>query len=136
LAAFLLVVVFALWGCGGPQETLVPVTGKVMVDGKALTTGNISYRPDKAGGNTSKSEPSGEIGPDGTYTLTTGKRKGAPIGKFHVVITADEGIDPKNPSATPKTLIDRKYADPANPILNAEVKENAGAGQYDFDLKK
>jgi hypothetical protein len=134
-AVFLVAVVGSLWGCA-PQEALVPVTGKVMVDGKAMTTGNLSFRPDKAGGNASLSEPHAEIGADGTYTVITDKRKGAPVGKFFVLITADEGIDPKNPSATPKSLLDRKYADPSNPILKVEVTATPKDGQYDFDLKK
>jgi hypothetical protein len=72
----------AAWGCGGSSdgEGLIPVSGKVTVGGKALTKGSVSYRPDKARGNTNPAEPYGEITADGTYTLYTNKKKGAPAG--------------------------------------------------------
>src|SRR5262245_34440886 len=102
----------AVWGCGGSgSANLVPVSGKVLAGGKALTRGTVSFRPDKSRKNLDTAEPSGEIGPDGTYTLYTNKKAGAPPGKYFVLVEASEAIDPKNPSATPKSLIDPKWAD-------------------------
>lgn len=127
-----------LSGCGSETgEKLVPVTGKVTVGGTALPRGNVSFRPDKAGGNTNPAEPYGEIGPDGTYTLFTNKKKGAPPGKYLVMVEASEPIDPKNASATPKSLIDRvKYSNPEKPFFKVEVVEDPSAGKYDLKLEK
>ena len=67
-------------GCGdsgGPK--LVPVVGKVMVDGQPLTAGDgvnasISYRPERGSANTQ--EPAGEIDETGTYRLFTNGKEG------------------------------------------------------------
>ena len=66
--------VHGLTGCGKsdslPALTVFPVNGKVLrADGKALTGGHI-YLVSKAGD--LPVTPSGEIGPDGTFSVTTG----------------------------------------------------------------
>ena len=100
IPAFLVLASIFFTSCGEPQVPLTPVKGKITVNGKALTTGNISFRPDNAGGNSSILEPSGDVADDGTYTIFTGKRPGAPVGKYFVLVTAYEPIDPNKPSAT------------------------------------
>lgn len=133
------VILLAIMGCAGSATdnlVLVPVTGKVTVGGKALHTGSVSFRPDKARGNTSTVESHGDIAEDGAYTLFTNKKPGAPVGKYIVLVTASEDIDPRNPSATPKELVDRKYADPDRPLLQVEVEAGPKAGQYDLSLSK
>jgi hypothetical protein len=102
----------------------VPVSGKVTVAGKPLPRGSVSFRADTGRGNTATAEPYGEIQPDGTYTLYTGKKRGAPVGKYVVLVAATEDVDPKNPSATPKSLVDPRYADPDKPILQVDVVDN------------
>jgi hypothetical protein len=127
----------AVWGCGssGP-DGLVPVSGKVTVGGKALTKGSVSFRADKLRGNTSTAEPYGQINEDGTYTLYTNKRAGAPVGKYVVLVEASEEPDPNNPSATPKAIVDPKYSDPERPILQIDVVDNPKPGHYDLPLPK
>ena len=65
-------------GCNSGTGKLVPVRGKVTVAGRPLTKGSVSFRPDKARGETGTAEPYGDIGPDGTYTLSTNGKPGAP----------------------------------------------------------
>ncbi|MCI0377838.1 MAG: hypothetical protein L0215_09540 [Gemmataceae bacterium] len=125
-------------GCGGGSSgpSLTPVSGKVSVGGKLLTRGSVSFRPDTARGNKDLSEPFGEIGPDGAYKLHTGKRLGAPLGKYVVLVAATEDVDPNKPSDTPKSLVPLKYSDPDMPILQLDVVENPKPGHYDLDLPK
>ena len=124
-----------LTGCSSGTGKLVPVQGKVTVAGQPLTKGSVSLRPDKARGETITAEPYGTIGPDGTYTLSTDGKPGAPVGKYVVLVVATEDPDP-NSSATPKSLIHPKYADPDTIHLQVEVVENPRPGQYDLDLQK
>src|SRR5436190_21575646 len=97
-------VVLALWGCGEQKpDNLLPVSGQIKVDGQPFTRGSISLRADKAKGNSSTVQPYGTVESDGTYKMYTGKHGGAPAGKYFVLVTATEDIDPKNGSATPKS---------------------------------
>lgn len=135
VALVMVLLTLYLGGCSGSgQEPLVPVSGKVMLDKKPLTRGSVSFRADKARGNNSTVEPYGSIEPDGTYTLYTNKRKGAPVGKYIVLVTASEDIDPANPSAAPKPIVHPKYSDPDRPILQVDVVENPRPGQYDLTV--
>jgi hypothetical protein len=119
-------------GCGGGGEKLVEVKGRITVGGNPLTRGTLSLIPDK--GNATASEPYGQVEPDGTYMLYTAKKKGAPLGKYSVLVEASEEIDPKNPSATPKALVPAKYSIREKPLLTLEVVETGG--KYDLTLDK
>src|SRR5262249_13520830 len=82
-------------GCGVSGRRMGPVAGKVRVDGKPLTTGSVSFRPDKAKGNTSTYEPAGDIDADGNYKLYTPVRadapkEGAPPGWYRVAVISAE----------------------------------------------
>jgi hypothetical protein len=131
-------------GCGDPNGVgkTVTVTGKVTLDGTALTSGMVTFNPDTASGNTSKFKPFGQIGSDGTYTLTTGTStgtvKGAPLGKYKVTVstmTPTMSTDPKAAPPTPVT-INAQYLDEAKTPFQLEVSEKAAPGAYDLPLKK
>ncbi len=87
LAAMLAPVV----GCGHsnslPSYPVYEVKGKVVLaDGKPLSGGWISFVP--------KGDlpvvPSGEIGPDGTFSLATGSGQGAPPGEYKIRVEAPQ----------------------------------------------
>lgn len=72
-----------LAGCGPRMPQTVPVHGKVTWNGKPLTTGTITFHP--AQGRTA----TGQIQPDGAYTLMTFKPgDGALLGSHKVTIEA------------------------------------------------
>jgi hypothetical protein len=72
---------FALSGCGGSK--VAKVTGQVTYGGKAVTGGKIMFYPE------SGRMALGEIGADGSYTLTTFKPgDGALVGRHRVAIEA------------------------------------------------
>src|SRR6266542_622279 len=88
---------WAALGCGDSSGAgkLVPVVGKITVAGKPLTTGSVSFRPDKTKGNTSQHEPAGDIDAEGNYKLYTAMKEGAPPGHYQVlVISAEPGAYP------------------------------------------
>lgn len=127
LASSLVVMAFALAGCGGASDApeLAKVTGVVMLDGKPLTKGSIQFTPDSKQG-TAGRMALGEIGPDGEFTLTTSAPgDGAQVG-FHtvsVVCVEATPFDPKNPQPTTvKWLIPEKYGVDQTSGLTAEIK--------------
>jgi hypothetical protein len=78
IAAALLIV-----GCGGSEPRLVPVAGKVMIDGKPLAYGTITVVP------TNGRPAYGQIGEDGSFSLTTRSlNDGCIAGEHKLEITA------------------------------------------------
>ena len=127
--------VFGFVGCGSEEgEKLAPVTGKLTVDGKPLTSGSVSFRPDGSKGNASQHQPNGAIDPGGKFVLSVPPaRKGAPPGWYRVVITA---LDDPQPGKPLKSFIDMKYSDEKTTPLTIEVIANPEAGRYDFNLRR
>jgi hypothetical protein len=125
-------------GCQPADEPLVPVAGRVTIKGKPVAEGSISFRPDTNKANASLHHPTGRIQPDGTYRLYIREREGAPAGWYKVVVFVNEPIvDERGRThpGMPKSRIDRRYNRPNDTPLAAEVKLDAPAGSYDFDLK-
>jgi hypothetical protein len=84
--------VLALLGCtgsGGGGPPVVPVSGKVMLDGKALAKANITFQPIGDDGKaTSAPESTGVTDDDGHFTLKCRDgREGAVVGKHRVDIS-------------------------------------------------
>ena len=128
--------VLLLTGCGGDDATLVPVVGKVTLDGSPLGKGSVRFQPDKAKGNTFVSEPIGEIGADGSYKLTTGGKPGAPVGWYKVSVngaSSSEIPDSTKPLAV-KSPIAVRFNDPTQSNLSVEVVASGAAGAYDLKV--
>ena len=127
----------ALSGCDSSGVgRLVPVRGKVTLDGQPLTTGSLVYMPSAEKGNTSNYEPAATINADGTYQLFTAQRDGAPIGWYKVWVVAQAPADDKNPYAPTKSLIPARYAEPGTSKLEIEVVNRPSEGAYDLKLSK
>jgi hypothetical protein len=122
-------------GCGSKSGTPA-VTGKVTVAGKPLTTGSVSFRPDKAKGNTSPHEPGGDIDAQGNYKLYTAGKEGAPPGWYKVVVVATEPLDPKNPYAPPRSFLHSRYNSAETSGLAVQVVDNPAPGAYDLKLTR
>lgn len=123
-------------GCTGGSGDLAVVKGKITFNGKPVPNGTINFLP--ADG--SKPSATGEIQPDGSYSLQTflGSRAspGAVIGKHQVVVVAMQDMAsrmPEDRSPLPPPIVPTKYTSPATSDLEAQVenKENT----IDFDLK-
>jgi hypothetical protein len=98
--------------------------------------GSVSFRPDASKGNSSTLEPSGDIGPDGTYKLSTNGKPGAPLGWYKVIVAADVPSNPNDPYSMPKSIIGTKYADPNRTDLSIEVVEDPSPEAYDLRVSK
>lgn len=143
----LMIAVVATAGCKDPPAPTFPVSGKVTQGKKALTTGLITFVPDASKGNNNKENPVGRIGPDGSYTLNTNGRDGAPLGWYKVMITAtmptemptevksETKAPPKGPPPVPKSPVNSKYQKAETSGISVEVTDPPKPGAYDIDLK-
>lgn len=85
-------------GCGGP--TLYPVTGKVMVNSKPAVGALVVLFPEGNKPDPKFAPPSATVGADGTFSLMTAGKPGAPAGKYVVTIVWPDPA--KAPSAGDK----------------------------------
>ncbi len=131
MAAILVIVSAILAGCSrGPE--LAPASGKVTYKGQPLKHGNILFQP--SAGPPAK----GEIGPDGSFSLSTFKNNdGAVIGKHRVqVICTAPQAKPANPDEevpSAKSLIPEKYSNYVTSEITVDVVK--GGGPYLIELK-
>jgi len=131
LRALCVVALMTAVSCGGLK--VVPVGGKVTVDGQPLTRGFITFNPDPAKGNNARVACTSRIGGDGQYALYTDDgshvKKGAPVGWYKVTISNTPGDEKPLP-------VNSKYADFAKTDLEVEVTPNAAEGDYDLKFTK
>jgi hypothetical protein len=125
-----------LVGCGDSSNKLLPVSGKVTVDGQPLATGSVSFRPEK--GSASAKEPGGEIDEDGTYSLFTDGKEGAPPGRYRVLVVAVDPNDLKKkfPYGKRTSFVSPKYSNLKTTDLVVEVTPSPKPGAYDLKLTK
>lgn len=70
-------------GCGGVYDS--SVTGLVTLDSSPVPRGTVTFKPAGSG-----SSAYGQIQPDGTYVLRTGREEGLPPGSYQVTVVANE----------------------------------------------
>ena len=132
VALCLAIVLVASAGCGSGKKKTCIVRGKVTYDGKVVPNGTITFFP------TEGPSASGEIQPDGSYTLTTYVAgDGAVEGAYTVVIVAmrdESGRLPEERNPLPPPIVPNKYTSAATSDLRAEVK--AGENTLNFHLEK
>lgn len=122
-----------LSGCGGGAAS-TPVTGHVTLNGKPMTSGTVTFVPNKAKGNTSGEEPLGEINAQGEYTLQTRGKPGAALGWYKVTVASTGPITPDNTSPPTKSIINTTYTNPMTTTLEKEVVEKPAPGAYDLQV--
>jgi hypothetical protein len=128
-------------GCGDAGEKLVPVTGKVTLNGQPWTIGSVGFFPHGARGNSKEIAAVGVIAKDGSYELSISGKSGAPLGWYKVVIWAPEdgnvagnpwGMDGKLKPM--RWLVNPRYTNKDTTNLEVEVVDRPSPGQYDLDL--
>lgn len=98
----LCVALAAAGGCRDGRPALVKVSGKVLIDNKPLTTGVVRVVPANA------APASGEIGPDGTFTLSTFRPgDGCVPGEHPVAVVAIKTLS----SSAIQFFVPKKYVD-------------------------
>ena len=134
------VVLFA-GGCSPARDkSLMPVTGKVTLEGKPLSGTTITFVPI---GSTRGAGGNGYTDKSGKYELSaTHGGKGVPVGEYRVVaskLVMPDGSDfPLNSDVAPinssaKEMLPAQYTSPENASLRATVHE--GANEVDFALE-
>jgi hypothetical protein len=124
-------VLFLALGCGDHRPKTAVVRGTVTYKGKPVPNGTVNF--------VSASGPAatGEIGPDGSYRLTTFRKgDGAVLGAHKVVIVAMQKNDAQIEAFTPlpPPIVPMKYTSAATTDLTAEVKDQENT--INFDLKE
>jgi hypothetical protein len=135
-----LIAVVALSGlsCSDSASTLNPVQGKVLLNGQPLAGALVTLHL-KDGADIRTVPSTGLSKEDGTFTIMTGDKAGAPAGSYVVTIICSEVVKSKEGviSTGPPETQDRlkgAYADRAKSSITVEVKK--GPNQLEpFDLK-
>lgn len=102
---------------GGPK--LYPARGKVLFQNQPAEGAVVVFHP--TGADATAPKPSGKVGPDGTFSLSTHPHgDGAPAGDYTVVVTwfPSNARDLDNP----KNKLPSKYATVTESRLKATVK--------------
>jgi hypothetical protein len=123
-------------GCNkSPKVLLASVKGKVTVDGQAVTSGQVSLIPvDATTGKEAPGPYAGKIESSGEYTIYTGGKEGAPLGRYKVTVTPP--MLPSPDGKPPSAPFNRKFMESTKTTLTYEVVANAEAGRYDLKLTK
>ena len=123
-------------GCGAETEDVNPVTGKITYDGKPL--GDARIRLQAVDGGTSRVYAC-DSKADGTFEIeavfSTETKKGAPLGKYKVMIGKFEKYEHADPDigVFQKTVINKKFNSASTTPLELEVVE--GKNVFRIDLK-
>jgi hypothetical protein len=136
-SAALLGLCLAQLGCGSePGELLLPVSGRVTLSGRPLTSGTVSFRPDSARGNASLHHPTGTIDALGGYTLSVVKSPGAPPGWYRVLVFVDANVSSGSAvhPLMPRWLVPARYLSEKTTPLSVEVVASPPDGHYDLIL--
>jgi hypothetical protein len=102
----------------------------VTYKGKPVPNGTVLFVPDAG------PQATGEIGPDGSYTLTTFRPgDGAVPGTYKVVVVAMQDTSnrlPEDRNPLPPPIVPDRYSSIATTDLTAQVKD--GENTIDFPL--
>jgi hypothetical protein len=136
--ATLVAVVLALApaGCGGGSYQTAPVSGQVLLDGKALPNAMVMFVPETTSGAKDPVPSSvGTTGEDGHYSLVlqSGANKdGAVVGKHKVVITLGAGGGSTEAKRTLHKQLPERYNRKTELVCDVPA---AGRNDANFDLK-
>jgi hypothetical protein len=110
--------VLACAGCNSGTPEVAIVRGKVMLNGKPLTTGQVATLPAVGKG------ANGLIQSDGSFELSTfGRGDGATIGTHKAIVVAYQQVADSGPeSGDGKLLVPKRYVNPEKSGLQIEVK--------------
>jgi hypothetical protein len=85
--------------CSAGGGGLNPVHGKVFYKNQPLKGALVTFHP-KGPTDLNTVRPVGLTGEDGTFSLTTGQKEGAPAGEYVVTLICSEEVKPKGKKLT------------------------------------
>ncbi len=140
-AAFPALILLFGAGCGDSAAPLFPVKGKITFDDEPFVRQSTTVLLSPVEAREDDTEKSvGKIDYEGSYEVYTGTRKGAPPGRYKVVVSAhDDAADLEKKRAkrpAPRSLLPAKYGSRETTDLEIEVVANPAPGAYDLALKK
>lgn len=124
-----------LTGCGSGTALpeLLPVVGKVTLDGKPAIEGAVALR-DASG----QVQPAGLISADGTYKIYLGRDEGAPAGEYRALVFVRQ--TPRNAAGEiaglPKVIVNQKFTNENSTPLKITVTPDAPPGAYDLSVTR
>lgn len=133
-----LLLLLSLVFCTGCGERLLPVKGKVTLNGNPLPPGHASiwFVPDTSKGSQDTRFTSCQLNLAGEFELSTQGKEGLPLGWYKVVVYATKTEPPSSPTGwTPEWIVPVKYTRAETTDLSVEVVAEPEPGRYDFDLK-
>ncbi len=129
-----------LVGCG-PKSSTIPVQGQVILNGKPLAGGTLTFHPVNVSAGAPNHMGQGTITPEGNYSVSTFQAgDGVMAGDYIVTIQsiqASTAFDVfSKPANSPKGVpIPAVYSDPDHTPLKATVPDGSGPQQINFELK-
>ncbi|MBN1910901.1 MAG: hypothetical protein JW818_14240 [Pirellulales bacterium] len=115
-----------LAGCGDGRPKRVPVSGRVLIDGKPVPCGTICVMPENA------RAASGDIGPDGRFTLQCfGDNDGAVLGTHKVTVESFENVG----ELARKRFVPKEYGDPKTSGLTVTIDGSTDALEINLEWK-
>ena len=130
IVPLLLLIGLALTGCGGHSAS---VSGTITLDGKHLpagANGGIVFHPVDGG-----APATTNLSQEGTYTLSTGSRRGLEPGRYRVAINVLGPLPPRLKDGTQrpgKVISDTHDKDGNRSGFEVEIK--SGHNRFDFDV--
>jgi len=125
-------------GCGGVDSAkpkVYPVSGKVTRNGQPLTAGEVMFTPSGGPEGASGHIATGQIGSDGSYTLTTfNTGDGAVLGKHKVTVVSrsSDNLEKMNKMKggaiaykLPPSVVSSKYSQVATTPLTYSVENGS-----------
>jgi hypothetical protein len=144
-ALFAAVPLLISFGCGSSGPKLVKVSGKVVMHGRPLMSGVVTFQPLENGQISTRRASIGVIGDDGIYHISTyADGDGAEPGEYLVAVDGSlkkaggtpQSIDPGAPQAPASgDNVLRKYLTPQSSGLKAAVPADASEITIDFKLE-
>jgi hypothetical protein len=121
IATLLLGVLLLNLACGG-RNSVYPVSGKVLFDGKPAEGAVVQFHPKNKSGKVVV--PVGRVGADGTFRLTSYKQDdGAPAGEY--TVTVFWGVPSRGGDDYERILVPPRYLSPETSGLTAVVADHA-----------
>jgi len=117
---------------------LVPFSGRITVEGEPLDRGSVHFLPN--GGRPGKHQytSTGEIQPDGSFTVDTYGRPGIPVGECRIMVIASRNEIPRSPGPDfkPDWLVHEKYTKRTTTDLYVEVTDPPTDKAQSFDMER
>jgi hypothetical protein len=124
VVTLLVALMFASFGCGN-SAGIYPVSGKMLYRGEPAVGATVTFVRKGVTDRLQEQTPQGVVSDDGTFSLATPLGAGASPGEYVVLVEWKVGagkIKGRSPALNAPDRLNRRYLDPARPLLTATVE--------------